>query len=192
METTDRVIRNCKACGRPVGDSFIDALNARWHREHFLCNGCCKPIAEKSFAVRDGKAYHDSCSLALCPRCAFCGCICTGRYFFDSDKVTFCEACHATTTHCAFCTRTLGAGRACDICGDPIRDGREAREHLGRMVEWVRRHGVPLRWPVEKIDLRCVPTVPFGGYGSPDAQHRWVIFGISGNIASSAALRSEI
>lgn len=38
--------RNCGLCNSSLGEEAIVAMNRLWHPDHFLCNGCHKPIRQ--------------------------------------------------------------------------------------------------------------------------------------------------
>lgn len=38
--------RNCALCNSSLGEEAIVAMNRLWHPDHFLCNGCKKPIRQ--------------------------------------------------------------------------------------------------------------------------------------------------
>uniref|UniRef100_A0A914Q5M6 LIM zinc-binding domain-containing protein n=1 Tax=Panagrolaimus davidi TaxID=227884 RepID=A0A914Q5M6_9BILA len=105
--------RNCALCNSSLGEEAIVAMNRLWHPDHFLCNGCKKPIRQ-TFQAADNHAYcvhcfaerfnpkcagcHeiliDTCLLALDkhwhPRCFTCNCcrrpLPNGEYYLVDDK----------------------------------------------------------------------------------------------------------
>uniref|UniRef100_A0A914YG21 LIM zinc-binding domain-containing protein n=1 Tax=Panagrolaimus superbus TaxID=310955 RepID=A0A914YG21_9BILA len=38
--------RNCALCNSSLGEEAVVAMNRLWHPDHFLCNGCKKPIRQ--------------------------------------------------------------------------------------------------------------------------------------------------
>ena len=62
----------CKQCGQPIYGSYLDALGATWHPEHFVCAACGQPIDVSSFNVFEGKPYHPRCYIErVLPRCVY-------------------------------------------------------------------------------------------------------------------------
>lgn len=58
----EHVADKCKACGKPIMDKIIVALDGKWHAECFKCKKCGKVITEQMFQVEDG--------LPICSECA--------------------------------------------------------------------------------------------------------------------------
>lgn len=50
----------CHKCNKPIADNGIAALGKHYHREHFVCSGCEKPL---------GKEIYDFESKAMCKNC---------------------------------------------------------------------------------------------------------------------------
>ncbi|KAI4470110.1 paxillin-related [Holotrichia oblita] len=50
----EKIADKCKACGKPVVDKIIVALDAKWHADCFKCKKCDKPITQQMFQVEDG------------------------------------------------------------------------------------------------------------------------------------------
>lgn len=70
----------CKACGEVIEGSYVSAGADSYHRRHFRCEICQRPLAD-SYVVRNGKNYHPECyerHLAL--KCDLCGGTINGRY----------------------------------------------------------------------------------------------------------------
>jgi len=110
----------CKYCGQALWGSYIDALGASWHREHFLCADCGRPLSETKFHVVDGKPYHEACYLrSQAPRCAFCGLPMVGEYQIYDGKA-YHSACYRdrVAPRCVYCHRPLLDRYLVDSWGD--------------------------------------------------------------------------
>jgi len=55
----------CSGCGKPITGRCVNALNKRWHPEHFVCAFCMESLAGGSFTEQNGKAYCKSCHSKL-------------------------------------------------------------------------------------------------------------------------------
>ena len=51
----------CARCGDGITDKCITALDLKWHPEHFLCEGCGKPLAGGSYIKKGTKVYCSTC-----------------------------------------------------------------------------------------------------------------------------------
>ncbi|XP_060650175.1 transforming growth factor beta-1-induced transcript 1 protein-like [Drosophila nasuta] len=51
----------CAKCEKPITDSAIVAMNAKWHRDCFRCNRCENPITSATFTIEGDKP--------VCPEC---------------------------------------------------------------------------------------------------------------------------
>jgi LIM domain/Protein DA1 len=99
----------CQQCGKPVQGSYVNALGAVWHAEHFVCVACKLPIDSTSFNVHDNKPYHPACYIErVAPRCAHCGKPLTGRYV-QSDGKSYHAECYRNfvVPRCAYCNEPL-------------------------------------------------------------------------------------
>ncbi|KAH3766189.1 focal contact protein paxillin [Pelomyxa schiedti] len=55
----------CAGCGKPVTGRVLNALDKKWHPEHFMCAFCMAPLAGGLFKEEKGKAYCGSCHQKL-------------------------------------------------------------------------------------------------------------------------------
>jgi paxillin len=55
----------CAGCGKAVTGRCVNALDKKWHPEHFVCSFCMNPLAGGSFREQNGKAYCNPCHQKL-------------------------------------------------------------------------------------------------------------------------------
>jgi len=55
----------CSGCGKPIAGRCVNALNKKWHPEHFVCAFCMNPLAGGSFTEHNSKAYCRECHSKL-------------------------------------------------------------------------------------------------------------------------------
>ncbi|GAM28940.1 hypothetical protein SAMD00019534_121170, partial [Acytostelium subglobosum LB1] len=55
----------CSGCGKAVSGRCIDALDKKWHPEHFVCAFCMNPLAGGSYTANNGKPYCKVCHSKL-------------------------------------------------------------------------------------------------------------------------------
>lgn len=51
----------CAGCGKPITGRCVNALEKKWHPEHFVCAFCMNPLAGGSFTEHNHKAYCKDC-----------------------------------------------------------------------------------------------------------------------------------
>lgn len=51
----------CAGCGKPITGRCVNALEKKWHPEHFVCAFCMKSLAGGSFTEYNSKAYCREC-----------------------------------------------------------------------------------------------------------------------------------
>jgi len=59
--TASRTIMIAK-CEKPIIDSAIVAMNAKWHRDCFRCQRCENPITTQTFTIEGDKPVCSSCT----------------------------------------------------------------------------------------------------------------------------------
>lgn len=52
----------CAKCEKPITDSAIVAMNAKWHRDCFRCNRCENPITSQTFTIEGDKPVCPACT----------------------------------------------------------------------------------------------------------------------------------
>jgi len=57
----------CAGCGKPITGRCVNALEKKWHPEHFVCAFCMNALAGGSFTEHNSKAYCRECSGKLFP-----------------------------------------------------------------------------------------------------------------------------
>jgi len=55
----------CSGCGKPITGRCVNALEKKWHPEHFVCAFCMNPLAGGTFTEQNGKAYCKDCHTKL-------------------------------------------------------------------------------------------------------------------------------
>jgi hypothetical protein len=145
----------CKGCGKAIHGSYITALNAVWHAEHFLCSRCGKPLNTASFIEHQGLPLHSDCynhqgALA----CVYCGKPLRGQYQFDYWGNKFCPEHTKQYPTCRFCGRLVpirsphSAGRhgedsSCSICeASAIRTNDQCSPIFPRLTKWINNQGL--------------------------------------------------
>ena len=172
----------CKQCGKPVFGSYVNALGAVWHPEHFVCAGCGLPIGTTSFNTYDSKSYHNACYIELvAPRCAVCGKPLTGRYVQANGK-SYHNDCYRNSVvpRCVYCNEPLMEEFMVDAWGAKYckKHRREfpACEFCGRLIPPAQqergdeKHN-STRWP--KCRSRAIET-PEQARAAFAAVKRWV------------------
>jgi hypothetical protein len=103
-----------------VWGDYVTALGETWHRDHFLCAGCGKPLSGGKFQVAQGKAYHPACYLAFqAPRCTCCGQPIAGQYTESEGKAYHPECFREhVVPRCIYCQRPLLGKYMVDAWGD--------------------------------------------------------------------------
>lgn len=99
----------CNYCGQALWGSYINALGASWHPEHFLCAGCKRPLLEAEFQIVNGKPYHEACYLSSeAPRCDYCHRPIVGPYQRYDGK-SYHSECYQShvAPHCDYCHRPI-------------------------------------------------------------------------------------
>jgi paxillin len=51
----------CSGCGKPITGRCVNALDKKWHPEHFVCAFCMNPLSGGSFTEHNSKAYCKEC-----------------------------------------------------------------------------------------------------------------------------------
>lgn len=110
----------CHYCGQLIWGEYITAMGATWHREHFLCAGCNRPLHEQQFQIAQGKPYHPACYVATqAPRCAYCGQPMAGSYM-ESKGQSYHPECFRehVVPRCVYCQKPLTGKYLIDAWGD--------------------------------------------------------------------------
>lgn len=55
----------CARCGDLITERCIDALDLKWHHDHFCCDSCGKSLAGGSFVKRGDRPFCKECSNKL-------------------------------------------------------------------------------------------------------------------------------
>lgn len=141
----------CRGCGQSINGSYVSALGAQWHPEHFVCASCKRPITQPEFNVQDGAAYHVECyRQRIARRCALCGKPLVGEYIVDYWGATYCKE-HKQNPACAYCGRLMIPGRqtqtpggaCCSICyGSAVTTAEQAKPYFAGVKSWIISQGM--------------------------------------------------
>lgn len=145
----------CKQCRQPIWGSYLTALGATWHPEHFLCAACHKPMGNTRFQLYEGAPYHPECyRQRVAPRCAYCGKPLTSEYLVDYWGTKFCKEHKGQFLTCSFCGRLVppqqqenpvrndGSVR-CPICRESaIETISQAQPIFSQLIHWVNSQGL--------------------------------------------------
>ncbi len=144
----------CKQCGQLIRGSYITALGATWHPEHFLCAACHKPIGNARFNLHEGAPYHPECyRQQVAPRCAYCGKPLMSEYLVDHWGTKYCKEHQRQYPACSFCGRLVppqqqeagmkssGSVR-CPVCrASAIETAGQAQPVFSHLKRWVNSQG---------------------------------------------------
>ncbi len=142
----------CKGCGQPIWGSYLHALGAVWHPEHFVCTACARPIGNTSFQLHQDAPYHAECyNQQIAPRCAYCGKPLVDEYFIDHWGQQYCKAHQDQYQPCDYCGRLISPDQMerkvdtirCPICrSSSIEADIEAKPLFSQAIRWVSSQGL--------------------------------------------------
>jgi LIM domain/Protein DA1 len=145
----------CQQCGQPIWGSYINALGATWHPEHFLCAACHKPMGKTRFNMHEGAPYHPECfRQRIAPRCAYCGQPLVSEYLVDHWGAKFCKEHQGKYPSCSYCGRLVppqqqehsmkdGESVRCPTCRvSAIETIDQARPIFTHLIHWVNNQGL--------------------------------------------------
>ena len=172
----------CKQCKQPIWGSYINALGATWHPEHFLCAACHKPISDASFNMHEGMPYHPECfRQRIAPRCAYCGKPLMGEYLIDHWGTMYCKEHQGRYPTCSYCGRLVppqqqeqrvesGESVRCPFCRtSAIETIDQARPIFSRLIQWVNNQGLiynNLHLSLELVDRQKLAKLITGRAGT--------------------------
>ena len=142
----------CKQCGKPIRGSYLNALGATWHPEHFVCAACHQPIDVSSFNVYEGNPYHPKCYVErVLPRCVYCNAPLQGEYLVDAWGAKFCKRHQQEYPACNFCGRLIPPSQQergnsdsvrCPICrARAIETSIQAAPIFSQVKQWMSSQG---------------------------------------------------
>src|SRR5579883_1343789 len=102
-----QILPVCKRCGQSIWGSYVSALGATWHPEHFVCAACGQPFADGHFTIHEGAPYHLACyEQRFAPRCAYCGKP-LHEWIVDQWGTCFCKEHQHEYPACVYCGRLV-------------------------------------------------------------------------------------
>ncbi len=98
----------CFGCGQPIKGEYIEALDHKWHKDHFACTVCGKAFTDGRFLEHDGKPYCDRDYYELFgKRCSICREPLRGEYIIDRWDNPFCARHETELKECFSCRRLI-------------------------------------------------------------------------------------
>jgi hypothetical protein len=159
----------CKGCGQSIWGSYVTALGATWHPEHFVCAACARPFADGQFTIHEGAPYHIACyEQRFAPRCAYCGKP-LYDYLVDQWGTHFCKEHQYAYPTCVYCGRLVspqqqeadrepGEVVRCPICrASAVETVEAARPLFSQVKQWVGSRGLIYNNLPLSLDL-CGPA----------------------------------
>lgn len=171
----------CKKCNKPIYGSYITALGAYWHPEHFVCTSCNRPLGKNSIYEHQGMPYDSACYLELFgKRCAYCGKP-LNRWVQDAWGTIFCAEHQGQYSHCAYCGRLVSPQQQktsmqghenvrCPVCqSSAIETAVEAEPIFKQLKQWVSSQGLRYNNLPIKLELcdRARLAEYMGGQAEP-------------------------
>ncbi len=196
----------CKQCKQPIRGSYINALGATWHPEHFLCAACHKPISDASFNMHEGMPYHPECfRQRIAPRCAYCGKPLMGEYLIDHWGTMYCKEHQGRYPTCSYCGRLVppqqeqrvesGESVRCPFCrASAIETIDQARPIFSRLIQWVNNQGLiynNLHLSLELVDRQKLAKLITGRAGTAGIHSQGVTLSTTHTLNGKVA-RTEV
>ena len=197
----------CKQCKQTIWGSYINALGATWHPEHFLCAACHKPISDASFNMHEGMPYHPECfRQQVAPRCAYCGKPLMREYLVDYWGTMFCKEHQGRYPACSYCGRLVppqqqeqsvesGESVYCPICrASAIETIDQARPIFSRLIQWVNNQGLiynNLHLSLELVDRQKLAKLITGLAGTAGTHSQGVTLSTTHTV-NGKVVRSEV
>ena len=197
----------CKQCKQTIWGSYINALGATWHPEHFLCAACHKPISDASFNMHEGMPYHPECfRQQVAPRCAYCGKPLMREYLVDHWGTMFCKEHQGRYPACSYCGRLVppqqqeqsvesGESVCCPICrASAIETIDQARPIFSRLIQWVNNQGLiynNLHLSLELVDRQKLAKLITGRAGTAGTHSQGVTLSTTHTL-NGKVVRTEV
>jgi len=157
----------CEYCKNQIVDDYIIIEGLKFHKEHFKCANCNKPIDGKYYA-KNGKYYNEKCfEMLFLPKCAVCNKSINGEYLIDSFGNKIHKHHEAEIDRCDNCNRIISENMAsgglkyndgrniCNICySNRLNWIGEYENALNKVVDKLKNYG--LRFLKSSISLKIV------------------------------------
>uniref|UniRef100_A0A0N4ZSY7 LIM zinc-binding domain-containing protein n=1 Tax=Parastrongyloides trichosuri TaxID=131310 RepID=A0A0N4ZSY7_PARTI len=106
--------RMCALCSGSIGEEALMAMHRLWHPEHFICNGCKKPI-KQTYQIADNIPFCIPCFAArFNPKCAACN-----ETLVDTCLVALEKHWHPKCFKCTMCHKPLPNGEFYTVDNNP-------------------------------------------------------------------------
>ena len=145
----------CEYCKNQIVDDYIIIEGLKFHKEHFKCANCNKPIDGKYYA-KNGKYYDEKCfEMLFLPKCAVCNKSINGEYLIDSFGNKIHKHHEAEIDRCDNCNRIISENMAsgglkyndgrniCNICySKRLNSIGEYENALNKVVDKLKNYGL--------------------------------------------------
>jgi hypothetical protein len=158
--------RICKQCSQPIYGSYLSAMDADWHPEHFRCVVCQQPVTDSHFYAHEGQPCHPSCfENNIAPPCSVCNKPLTGNHQINYWGDKFCTDHAEQLAPCNYCGRLVPHATKktrrrsiddirCDICASTaIENAPQAKHLMPPLIDWLAKQGVRLRQKTFRIEV---------------------------------------
>lgn len=160
------MIRICKGCSQPIHGTYLTALDADWHPEHFCCSVCQLPIKDGRFYLHENRPCHPICyENNLAPRCSLCDKPLIDQYQVNYWGERYCVDHAEKLASCTYCGRLVAHTTkkerrrsvediSCAICASTaVNDALQAKLLITNLVNWVEAQGMRFRQKTLRIEL---------------------------------------
>lgn len=146
----------CFGCGQVIKGNYVEALNHKWHKEHFVCTICRKPFGSSGFLQRDEKPYCEQDYYdQFATKCGICQKALIGEFLTDYWQNKFCKNHVDELPKCFSCSRLISKGitsggveykdgrKICSLCRKTaIEDIKDAQTLFGQVRKVLAKLGL--------------------------------------------------
>jgi len=157
----------CNYCGEKIVCEYIVVNANAYHKNHFKCANCNKPI-EGDYATRNGKYYDKKCFTNLFSlKCSVCNEPINGEYLIDNHGLKYHKYHETELKRCDNCNRLISkettkgggkyndGGNICNICeSKKLNSVGEYKRSLNQVINRLNNYG--LRFNTSTIQLKVV------------------------------------
>ncbi|KAG8273883.1 paxillin-like [Homalodisca vitripennis] len=103
VDYTKLFLKRCTACGKPIRDVVVMALDQPWHRECFVCANCGAMLSNKGFYESEGRPICEECyESQFCTKCKLCS-----EPIADVSVIVLGDRYHPECFRCKVCNQPL-------------------------------------------------------------------------------------